>query len=176
MTDDDRASRNLASTGRASVGTGYLLPDVALRTASGQPVVLGQHGARRNLVVVLLGDAAAYDFTRALLAEIGASSARFEEENARLLVISARDAALPSVGWSGPAPPLFGTDAALYGRVGAVSADGRPLGAVYVADRFREIYAAFEESKPGWPPTVDDILRWLLFINIQCPECGAPEW
>ena len=25
-------------------------------------------------------------------------------------------------------------------------------------------------------PGAKEILDWLVFINIQCPECGVPEW
>ena len=30
-------------------------------------------------------------------------------------------------------------------------------------------------SDPGRVAT-DDVLQWLTFINIQCPECSPPEW
>ncbi len=25
-------------------------------------------------------------------------------------------------------------------------------------------------------PRANEILDWLVFINVQCPECGVPEW
>jgi len=25
-------------------------------------------------------------------------------------------------------------------------------------------------------PSAQEIIKWLTFINIQCPECGHPEW
>lgn len=30
-------------------------------------------------------------------------------------------------------------------------------------------------ADPGRVAT-DDVLQWLTFINIQCPECSPPEW
>ena len=179
MTDADRTPHELAPAGCASAGTGYLMPEVALRTAAGERVTLGEHGARCNLVVVLRGDGGPDDATPALLAELAASRARLEAEEARVIVIDA-DAGAGAPGDVTPPPSpawlLFGTDASLHARLDAMSADGRPTGALLVTDRFREIYAAFREGEPGWPPTVDEVLRWLLFIDIQCPECGAPEW
>jgi hypothetical protein len=175
MTDADRTPHELAPAGCASAGTGYLMPDVALHTAAGERVALGEH-ARRNLVVVLRGDGGPEDSTRSLLAALAASGAQLEAEEARVVVIGAVETAAPWTEWTGAVPPLFTTDVSLYARLDSTSDDGRPRGAVFVTDRFREIYAAFREGGPGWPPTVDEILRWLVFIDIQCPECGAPEW
>lgn len=172
MTYADRTPHELAPAGCASAGTGFLMPFVALRTADGERVTLGEHDARRNLVVVLRGDGGPDDATAALLVELAASSARLVAEEARVIVIDAGD--VP------PSAPsdwlLFGTAPSLYARLDCVSADGRPRGGLFVTDRFREIYVAFREGGRGWPPTVDEVLSWLVFIGIQCPECGAPEW
>jgi hypothetical protein len=39
-----------------------------------------------------------------------------------------------------------------------------------------EIYAAYLSGYDSTLPGAQEILDWLVFINIQCPECGAPEW
>jgi len=60
--------------------------------------------------------------------------------------------------------------------VGAMDAQGQPATSFYVTDRYREIYATMRPEQPGWPARTDDVLQWLTFINIQCPECSPPEW
>ncbi|MBI4512259.1 MAG: hypothetical protein HY698_21680 [Deltaproteobacteria bacterium] len=44
-----------------------------------------------------------------------------------------------------------------------------------VADRFGQVHASLPAH--GDPHgTVQEILRWVDFIEMQCPECGVPEW
>jgi hypothetical protein len=49
---------------------------------------------------------------------------------------------------------------------------GVALGSVVVADRWGEVaYIHKLTSRPAeWPP-VDEILEWVEFIRIKCPEC-----
>src|SRR5207302_1625889 len=73
--------------------------------------------------------------------------------------------------------PVFADDGAhIHRNVGATDAAGRPAPAVFVTDRFREIYAAYLPGHGAALPGAKEILDWLVFINIQCPECGVPEW
>lgn len=48
--------------------------------------------------------------------------------------------------------------------------------AVIIPDRDREIHHIFRPTESEWPPTADEVVSWLVFMNIQCPECCAPEW
>jgi hypothetical protein len=62
---------------------------------------------------------------------------------------------------------------------GAASAQdrrGQAEMAVYVTDRFGEVFATFRESEKQAMPGVQEILEWLTFVNSQCPECSPPEW
>src|SRR4051812_39754016 len=101
MSDADRTPHELAPAGCASAGTGYLMPDVRLYTAGGVAVALGEHGGRRNLVVVLRGDGGPGDFTPALLAALAASGVQIEAEEARVVVIGAVETAPPWAEWPG---------------------------------------------------------------------------
>jgi hypothetical protein len=47
---------------------------------------------------------------------------------------------------------------------------GAAGGAVYVADRFGEIFAALPLGAGAPPPAPDALLEWLRFIELQCPE------
>jgi hypothetical protein len=60
--------------------------------------------------------------------------------------------------------------------MGALDASGLPAMAVYITDRFGEVFAVFRESEKQAMPSVEEILGWLEFVNSQCPECSPPEW
>jgi hypothetical protein len=47
--------------------------------------------------------------------------------------------------------------------------------AIYITDRFGEVFAVYREAVGQTMPSVQEIVKWLTFINIQCPECGHPE-
>jgi hypothetical protein len=68
---------------------------------------------------------------------------------------------------------LADTNGAVHRRLGAVDESGTPRTAVYVTDRFGEVYAAFAEAAL---PSIDQITSWLDFVGIQCEECFPPEW
>ncbi|HET9797465.1 MAG TPA: hypothetical protein VFP90_05735, partial [Gemmatimonadaceae bacterium] len=70
---------------------------------------------------------------------------------------------------------LLDHDGALHRRVGAVNSGDRPTPALYVTDHYREIYASLRPGERGWPTSANDVVQWLVFVNIQCPECNAPE-
>ena len=65
--------------------------------------------------------------------------------------------------------------AAEDGRVLAVDAAGRPAPALYVTDHSGEIYGAMRPGERSWPTSAKDVVEWLVFANIQCPECNVPE-
>ncbi len=89
------------------------------------------------------------------------------------------------------APVLSGGAAAQAARSPAelVDADGRVARAVaaalgasapqawlLVADRFGSIYTALPVHETEAEAAVADAVAWVDFIQMQCPECGAPEW
>ena len=47
--------------------------------------------------------------------------------------------------------------------------------AVYIIDRFGEVFTTFRESERQAMPSVQEILGWLTFVNSQYPECSPPE-
>ena len=44
-----------------------------------------------------------------------------------------------------------------------------------LTDHYREIYGVMRPGEATWPATARDVIEWLVFANIQCPECNAPE-
>lgn len=176
VVSSERPRRGPTPAGCLSPGTGELLPDVTLTTPSGVPVSLGQYSGRRDLVVALLGAGTAGDVLGRLLDGLARSRAAIDEEEAAVLVVRPADAARMPDDATGAFTVLVDDDAAFHLCVGAVDAAGRAAPALFITDRFREIYHAFRPTDAEWPPSVDEVLSWLVFMNIQCPECGAPEW
>jgi hypothetical protein len=37
-------------------------------------------------------------------------------------------------------------------------------------DRYGEVYAAYRLEGDTVPPTTEELLEWLRFIELQCPE------
>lgn len=56
--------------------------------------------------------------------------------------------------------------------ISAETVAGLPSPGVAVADRWGEIVHVFRgEGGRGAMPTVDELLEWVNFVRIQCPEC-----
>ena len=68
------------------------------------------------------------------------------------------------------------TNGRIHQELGAADSQGREFAAVYVTDRFGEVFGAYR-TRDGQPlPRLADIVSLLEFIGIQCPECEPPEW
>jgi peroxiredoxin len=156
---------------RGEVLPGFMLPDI-----DGSSVSLESYRGRTNLVVVFAGQRMDESPLAVLLEELVARREEFTLEAAQVLVaVTSRPAAVPQHGrWAFPV--LVDDGGHIHRNVGATDAEGRPAPAVFVTDRFREICAAYLPGHGSALPGAKEILDWLVFINIQCPECGVPEW
>lgn len=162
--------------GCLSAGTGEILPYATLATPSGAAFTLGQYRGRRNLVVVLLGAGSPGNIVSRLLAQLARSRVALEEEEAEALVVRTGDAGGLSEEMARSLTVLVDDGARFHRGLGAVDAAGSAAPSLYITDRYMEIY---HRSRPGdaqWPTSTEDVLSWLVFMNIQCPECSAPEW
>jgi hypothetical protein len=137
---------------------------------------LDRFSGRRNLVLVLLGAGAPGDEGSRLIAQLAQSRAAIADEETEVLVVVAGNAGEMGRTATSPFLVLVDRDEAFHRCLSAVDAAGRVAPAVVITDRYREIYHIFRPAEPAWPPTADDVVSWLVFMNIQCPECGAPEW
>ena len=61
-------------------------------------------------------------------------------------------------------------------HAGAADNDGHPATAIYITDRFGEVFAVYRAAEGQTMPDAQEIVTWLAFINSQCPECSPPEW
>jgi hypothetical protein len=71
---------------------------------------------------------------------------------------------------------LADQDGRIHRQAGAIGPHGQEAAAVYVTDRFGEVFGVYRTSDGQPLPGVADILSWLEFVNSQCPECEPPEW
>ena len=162
-------------TAPAVARRGELLPGFRLPAIDGSSVSLESYRGRTNLVVVFAGDMIDESPVAVLLEELVRRREQFTVEGAQLLVAVAAQPAVPRRGrWAFPV--LVDNGAHIHRSVGATDAVGRPAPAVFVTDRFREIYAAYLPGQGSALPGAQEIFDWLVFINIECPECGVPEW
>ena len=155
---------------------GEILPGFTLPGIDGSSVFLESYRGRTNLVVVFAADKMDESPVTVLLEDLAARTEELTLEAAQVLVaVTSRPAAVPQRRrWTFPV--LVDDGARIHRNVGATDTAGRPAPAVFVTDRFREIYAAYLPGHGSALPDAKEILDWLVFINIQCPECGVPEW
>ncbi len=156
-------------------GTGRLFPDATLPVLApqaGRTITLDAFRPKSDLVMLMLGADRAPREVVSLLDALTAERTDVEAEDGRVLAVTAADA---SADWRWPFPLLFDRDGRLHRRVGAVDAAGRPVVTLFTTDRYREIYGAMRPGDRTWPQTARDLIDWLVFANIQCPECNPPE-
>lgn len=155
---------------------GEVFPGATLLDIDGTTILLESYRGQANLVVVFAGDGLDKDPVTVLLEQFAARTEALTSEAAQVLVaVTTRSAAGPERRrW--PFPVLVDDGARLHLRMGATDAAGRPAPAVIVTDRFREIFSAYLPGRASALPGANEVLDWLVFINIQCPECGTPEW
>ncbi len=151
---------------------GERLPDFALQSSDGRRIALYDYRGRRNLVLALVGRPIG-DTARALLADWAAHYSGFAEEEAEIVAViwgSAGEAEQVKRRHALPFPILADEDGAVHGALGGCASDGTPGAAIYIADRFGEIFAAYRIDAGRSFPSVEEMLEWLRFIGLQCPE------
>jgi hypothetical protein len=163
-----------AGHGRSPGATGRLFPDAALVTPDGQPFSLERYRPRRNLVVLMLGAGPMQAPAARLLKRLAVAQAEIEAEDGQIVVIAPDTPAQWHAGWPYAFPLTFDANTTLHRRVAAVDSTGRPDVALYISDQFREIFAVLRPRDARWPTSARDVVEWLTFINIQCPECNPP--
>ena len=157
-------------------GKGRRLRDFSLRSTVGGEVKLSDYNGRRNLVLIFLDN---QPRTLELLSEMAKRYGEFKNWEAEVIAVAQApcQAAIeinnrPNL----PCPVLVDEAGRIHNEVGASDVQGRAAAAIYITDRFGEVFAVYRTAEGEALPKVDDILNWLEFINSQCPECEPPEW
>jgi peroxiredoxin len=164
-----------AGHGRSPGGTGRLFPDATLPSMDGSQLHLDSYRRDWNLVILMLGDGELNDRCARLLDQLADLRAELEMEEARVVVISARTQGDWIGKWSYPFTLAFDRDARLHRQLAAIDDSGRPEIVLCITDRYREIFAMTRVGDEQWPSRGNQVIEWLTFVNIQCPECSAPE-
>lgn len=155
---------------------GHRLRDFELMSSEGKPVCLSDYRGRSNLIVILTDERREVE---ELLSALASSYEEIQSEGAQVLAImsaSHDQTKKARERLNLPFAVLSDENRHIYRQLGAVGSEDRDAAAVYITDRFGEVFAAYRTSDRQTLPTVADILNWLEFINAQCPECEAPEW
>ena len=175
MTQAEIAGGRLARTAEFPT-KGLRLNDFQLPTTSGKKVSLSDYRGRTNLVLIAAGDDPGTD---AFLTSLAKQNSRIQDLHAAVLLVvrKPREAAA----WKArqlhlPYLTLVDGDGRVHRELGATAANGKSHLAIYITDRFGEVFGAYRLREVNLLPSVNDIVDWLEFINSQCPECGAPEW
>lgn len=153
---------------------GDLLPDIVLGLTDSKPVRPSDFKGRSNLVLILAG--ATGD---ELLAAIARRHRDFTEGTGLVIAVlrcspAEAERLKRRNGW--PFFVLADPDGKSHERLGAADAEGHDAIAIYVTDRWGEIYLASRTVHGDSRPEEGDILEWLTFIDLQCPECALEDW
>lgn len=157
---------------------GHLLRDFGLRSTEGKEIRISDYRGRANLVVIAAGlchDGVALP----LIQEAASRYAEILEEEACVILVlhcSVHRARLLQEQHQLPFVVLADEDGRVHRQMGAVGHDGGLKAAIYITDRFGEIFATFRTADGEQFPGAGEILSWLEFVNRQCPECFPPEW
>lgn len=160
--------------GRAApeaLAAGRLLPDLKLSPARGGPPV-AVRGNGREVGVLVFVHGSGCDACRAYVRELAGARQLLGEWGARLLVVSPE----PAASAARLAPEPTGTAAVAADPDGAFGArTGLAPAAVLVADAWGELYHVAAAGPAHELPGVQEIVDWVRFVAIQCPECEGPE-
>ena len=163
---------------QARPAKGQIIRDFTLTSTLGHPISLSDYRGRSNLVLVFAG-AGDRSPDLKILAQIAANYAQFLDEQTQVLAImqcTQEKAARIKEQASLSFPLLVDEDGRIHRSAGAADNYGDPATAIYITDRFGEVFAAYRAAEGQTMPDLHDIVTWLAFINSQCPECGPPEW
>lgn len=130
------------------------LPYVKLTTSEGQAKFLADYRGWANLVIVFAGDN-----TRALLHNMAQHSRQFHNADSQVIVITPDANEIVET----PFTVLIDAQARLKAALSPAC--------VVIADRYGEIITRYENS-----PSTADVLDYLEYLELQCPECGHIEW
>jgi peroxiredoxin len=161
-------------TARGKPQRGSCLPDLSYVSVEGEKRRLSDWKGRYNLALLITRN-----IENPLLDAIAQSYAEFPARDARVLailqceptdVVQARD----SRRWAFDvaADPRGDLSRELAGQSESEEAGT----AVFITDRWGEVFFVSRSVDGDAVPDVHEILDWLTFVDHQCPECFPSEW
>jgi len=160
-------NRNLPARGDS-------LPNIAGMTLDGPRIHISDFRGRKNVVLIFSGRQSDGRIQE-LISALAVGYRDIQDENAEVVFVSAGGVKQTASARHLPFPVLLDDNGEMHGAIGAIDSNGGESAAVCIADRYGEVYFAVSCSAARCP-SAGDILDWLRFIEIQCPECGVSEW
>jgi hypothetical protein len=151
---------------------GQVLRDYSLKHADGKPFLLSDFRGKQNLVLIFIrGTSDPLSGPQAqLLQSLSEKSEEVQRQETRVIVVVGSEQ-LPTVLALSPALVTAVDDSGVMLDVAAVIGT-----TIYITDKFREVFHVYRVGEGEMLPTAKDILSWVEFVEMQCPECHPPEW
>ena len=157
---------------------GHLMPDFTLSSSDGKQVSLYDYRGRCNLAIYFAGSAQD-SVNSPLLSALAKRYGEIAEIDSEVLVVLA-ESTVQADGFQHkmhfPFPVLSDPDMKVHNMVGASGAQAVPAAALYITDRFLEVFAVWRTGAGECLPDISDVLSWLTYLDSQCPECTQIEW
>ncbi len=154
---------------------GFMIRDFTLLFNRGENLLISSFRGRCNLIVVFPGYS---DAMRVFLEDVGRHDREFSKQDTTVVAVVPHGPMEQGVLIANSSRILVLHDKthAVYRLSGATDENGCLVPLVYLTDRFGEIVSAYVAPSHSIPPSVEEILSTLEFVNQQCPECEPPEW
>jgi peroxiredoxin len=171
--------RTKVTAAKSLPARGHLMPDFTLSSSDGKQVSLYDYRGRSNLALFFAGrakDSADSPLLTALAARYGEIAAT-DSEVVVVLAESVAQADEFRRKMHFPVSVLSDPDMRVHNMVGACGTQAFvPGAALYITDRFLEVFAVWRTGAGERLPDITDVLSWLNFLDSQCPECTQIEW
>lgn len=156
----------------AKLRTEQVIPSFYLPSARGATIGPRTYQRRRNLVLFFFHDGQC-QVCQALLEEFARRYQDIQDANAEVMAVStvsAEQARAIAADLNLPFPLLYDPPGSVVDRFTySDPSTRRPVPVIVVTDRFGAVYTSIQVDE-AQPPTVEEVLAWLRFIELQCPE------
>jgi peroxiredoxin len=156
----------------------HLMPGFTLSSSDGKQVSLYDYRGRSNLLLLFAGRAqdSAED---PLLSALPTRYREITDTDSEVIVVVAESIEKVQefrrrMHFSFPV--LSDPDMRVHKSVGAVGAQAVRASALYITDRFLEVFAAWRTGTGDPLPDISEVLSWLNYLDSLCPECTQIEW
>jgi len=157
---------------------GHVMHDFTLPSTDGKRISLYDYRGHANLVLIFAGDVGQTtekEFLSGLVQHY--AEIRTQDTEVLLVLAGSREHAERTKHQARlPFLVLVDEDMQIHKSVGALGAQAVPAAALYVTDRFLEVFAAWRTVEGNTLPSASEVLSWIDYINSECPECTQAEW
>ncbi len=156
----------------SAAAVGRRLPRLKLRDPAGRGFRLSRTDRRATLLLFLHGaDCRACRERLRALGEAAPELAAWDARPVAVIRASAEEAGRLREDLGLPFPLLADRNGAARARYGVEPEET----ALFVADRFGEVFAAERAREADALSPTAELEAWARFLTTQCPECGVPD-